>query len=105
MSLRLLHLALSLLLSCNALAAGAATADSTPCLGTGGGRRWRGFLPLVRDGQSQLEGILVVRKDSPVRRIADLSGATVAFPASNAFAASLLPRALLSRAGLHDRPG
>jgi phosphonate transport system substrate-binding protein len=42
-------------------------------------QRWRGFIPLVRDGQSQLEGILVVRKDSPVRRLADLNGATVAF--------------------------
>ena len=172
MSLRLLHLALSLLLSCQALAPGAAAAESTPCLGTRGGRpwrvgivpqvppweivstwnpvlrqvgqragqclvlvvapsipafeqqlrsgqldfafmnpyhqvmarRWRGFLPLLRDGQSQLEGILVVRKDSPVRRIADLNGATVAFPAPNAFAASLLPRALLSRAGIRITP-
>lgn len=67
-------------------------------------QRWRGFIPLVRDGQSQLEGILVVRKDSPVRRLADLNGATVAFPAPNAFAASLLPRALLSRAGIRITP-
>ena len=104
MSLRLLHLGLSLLLSCQALAPGAAAAESSPCLGTRGGRPWRGFLPLLRDGQSQLEGILVVRKDSPVRRIADLNGATVAFPAPNAFAASLLPRALLSRAGIRITP-
>lgn len=67
-------------------------------------QRWRGFIPLLRDGQSQLEGILVVRKDSPVRRLADLNGATVAFPAPNAFAASLLPRALLSRAGIRVTP-
>ncbi len=67
-------------------------------------QRWRGFIPLLRDGQSQLEGILVVRKDSPVRRLADLKGATVAFPAPNAFAASLLPRALLSRAGIRITP-
>jgi len=169
---RLLRLGLSILLSCMALPAGAAAAESSPCLGTPGGRpwrvgivpqvppreivsswspvlrqvgqrsgqclvlvvapsipafeqqlrsgqldfafmnpyhqlmaqRWRGFIPLVRDGQSQLEGILVVRKDSPVRRLADLNGATVAFPAPNAFAASLLPRALLSRAGIRITP-
>ena len=172
MTLRLVRLGLSILLSCLALPMEAAAAESSPCLGTPGGRpwrvgivpqvppreivsswtpvlrqvgqragqclvlvvapsipafeqqlrsgqldfafmnpyhqlmaqRWRGFIPLVRDGQSQLEGILVVRKDSPVRRLADLNGATVAFPAPNAFAASLLPRALLSRAGIRITP-
>lgn len=67
-------------------------------------QRWRGFIPLVRDGQTPLEGILVVRKDSPMRRLSDLNGATVAFPAPNAFAASLLPRALLARSGIRIRP-
>lgn len=67
-------------------------------------QRWRGFIPLLRDGQTQLEGLLVVRKDSPVRRLADLNGATVAFPAPNASAASLLPWALLSRAGIRITP-
>jgi phosphonate transport system substrate-binding protein len=61
-------------------------------------------VPLVRDGQVPLEGILVVRKDSAVRRVADLNGATVAFPAPNAFAASLLPRALLARDGVRITP-
>jgi phosphonate transport system substrate-binding protein len=67
-------------------------------------QRWWGFVPLVRDGQVPLEGILVVRKDSAVRRVADLNGATVAFPAPNAFAASLLPRALLARDGVRITP-
>lgn len=67
-------------------------------------QRWRGFIPLVRDGKTPLEGILVVRKDSPVRRLADLNGATVAFPAPNAFAASMLPRALLARDGIGITP-
>lgn len=67
-------------------------------------QRWRGFIPLVRDGQTPLEGILVVRKDSPLRRLSDLNGATVAFPAPNAFAASLLPRALLARDGIRISP-
>lgn len=67
-------------------------------------QRWRGFIPLVRDGQTPLEGIVVVRKNSPVRRLADLNGATVAFPAPNAFAASLLLRALLARDGIRITP-
>lgn len=67
-------------------------------------QRWRGFMPLVRDGQTPLEGILVVRRDSPLRRLSDLNGATVAFPAPNAFAASLLPRALLARDGIRINP-
>jgi phosphonate transport system substrate-binding protein len=46
----------------------------------------------------------VVRKNSPVRRLADLNGATVAFPAPNAFAASLLLRALLARDGIRITP-
>lgn len=66
--------------------------------------RWQGYVPLVRDGQSPLEGLLVVRKTSPIRRLADLNGADVAFPAPNAFAASLLPRALLARDGIRITP-
>jgi phosphonate transport system substrate-binding protein len=67
-------------------------------------QRWRGFVPLVRDGRAPLQGLLVVGKDSPVRRLSDLNGATVAFPAPNAFAASLLPRALLARDGISIQP-
>ena len=66
--------------------------------------RWQGFIPLVRDGQSPLQGMLVVRRGSPIRRLADLDGATIAFPAPNAFAASLLPRALLARGGIRITP-
>lgn len=65
--------------------------------------RWRGFIPLVRD-QAPLQGILVVRNDSPVRGLKDLNGGTVAFPAPNAFAASLVPRALLARDGIRITP-
>lgn len=66
--------------------------------------RWGGFVPLVRDGETPLQGILVVRKDSPVHQLQDLNGATVAFPAPNAFAASLLPRAMLAREGIRITP-
>jgi len=54
------------------------------------------YIPLVRD-KAPLRGILVVRKDSPVQAVKDLSGKTVAFPSPNALGASLLMRADLDR--------
>lgn len=54
----------------------------------------QGYVPLVRDGRP-LTGILVVRKDGPVQSLAALSGKELAFPAPNAFGASLYMRALL----------
>jgi phosphonate transport system substrate-binding protein len=56
----------------------------------------QGYIPLVRDAVPVF-GILVVRKDSPIRSPADLEGATIAFPAPNAIGASLLIRAELTR--------
>jgi len=66
--------------------------------------RLQGFTPLVRDSQTSLVGLVMVRKDSPMRKLADLNGATIAFPAPNAFAASLLIRALLVRDGIRFKP-
>ena len=66
-------------------------------------RGWQGFTPLVRD-QTLLQGLLVVRQGSPIHQLRDLQGADVAFPAPNAFAASLLIRALLAREGIHITP-
>lgn len=63
--------------------------------------RQPGYVPLVRDQQSQLTGVLVVRKDSPVQDIRQLEGATVAFPAPNAYVASLLMRAILAQKKIH----
>ncbi len=55
----------------------------------------QGYLPLVRDTGRKLYGVLVVRKDSPVREVKALHGQIVAFPAANALGASLLVRAEL----------
>jgi len=55
-----------------------------------------GYLPLVRDGDA-LRGILVVRKDSPLRKVEDLQGKTLAVPSMTALGASLLLRAELDR--------
>lgn len=63
-----------------------------------------GYLPLIRD-RKPLYGILVVRKDSPLQRIQDLNGKTLAVPSMTALGASLLLRAELDRQfGVQLRP-
>lgn len=57
----------------------------------------QGYLPLVRDVGRRLYGIIVVAKNSPIQRIADLDGKIVAFPAPNALGAALIPRAEFAR--------
>jgi phosphonate transport system substrate-binding protein len=54
------------------------------------------YIPLVR-GEEMLAGVLVVRRDGPIKSIQQLNGQTLAFPAPNAFGASLYMRALLTR--------
>ncbi|MFH1137427.1 MAG: phosphate/phosphite/phosphonate ABC transporter substrate-binding protein [Pseudomonadota bacterium] len=51
------------------------------------------YLPLARDVEHPLKGIVVVRKDSPIRTMSDLNGKTIAFPSPNALGAALIPRA------------
>lgn len=53
------------------------------------------YIPLVRD-KKPLIGILVVRRDSEIKEVRDLDGKVIAFPAPNAFAASLYMRAILT---------
>lgn len=62
-----------------------------------------GYLPLVRENK-QIRGIVVVGKDSPVQRIEELAGQTLAFPAPAAFAATILPQAELARQGIRVTP-
>ncbi len=57
--------------------------------------RKQGYIPLIRDEQRRLTGILVVRKDSPYQSPQDLDGKTIAFASPNAFAVSLYMRAML----------
>lgn len=56
----------------------------------------QGYMPLVRD-QSPLRGILVVRKDSPLKSPAELNGEKLAIPSYNALGASLLLQADLAQ--------
>ncbi|MCK4952060.1 MAG: phosphate/phosphite/phosphonate ABC transporter substrate-binding protein [Gammaproteobacteria bacterium] len=57
--------------------------------------RDQGYIPLIRDVGRKLYGIIVVRKDSPIKSVAELDGKKVAFPAPNALGATLLSRSEL----------
>lgn len=45
-------------------------------------------------------GIILVRKDSPIREVADLKGKAVSFPAPTALAATMMPQYFLFQRGL-----
>ena len=60
-------------------------------------QRTLGDIRLVRDNKTRLKGVLVVAVDSPYRKPQDLQDQSIAFPAPNAFGASLLMRAALER--------
>jgi phosphonate transport system substrate-binding protein len=60
-----------------------------------------GYQALARAKDKQIKGIIVVRKDSGITRPEQLSGQTLAFPSPAAFAASILPRAYLTKNQIH----
>ncbi|KZK70147.1 phosphate ABC transporter substrate-binding protein [Shewanella baltica] len=60
-----------------------------------------GYQALAREKNKKLKGIVVVRKDSPIKSIEQLEGKTLAFPAPASFAASVLPRAYLKNAKIN----
>jgi len=62
------------------------------------------YQPLLADSEDLLTGILVVRADSPIKSLDELKGQNVAFPAPNAFAASLLIRAELEKKKINITP-
>ncbi|MBJ6727398.1 phosphate/phosphite/phosphonate ABC transporter substrate-binding protein [Geomesophilobacter sediminis] len=59
-------------------------------------RKTQGYLPLVCD-KTQIHGVLVVKKEGPVRSVRELNGKTVALPSPNAIGASLMMRADLDQ--------
>jgi phosphonate transport system substrate-binding protein len=63
-----------------------------------------GYRAFAKSKGQLLKGILVVRKDSPIQDPRGLSGATLAFPAPAAFAASVLTRAYLKQEGIAFTP-
>jgi phosphonate transport system substrate-binding protein len=56
-----------------------------------------GYEAFAKEKDRVLVGILVVRKDSSYKNLADLAGTELAFPAEAAAAASIIPRAHLDK--------
>lgn len=56
----------------------------------------QGYIPMLREHSRQLQGVLVIRKDSGIKDVKDLDGKVLVFPSPNALGASLLMRADLS---------
>ena len=56
----------------------------------------QGYIPVLRDHSRQLQGVLVVRKDSGIQDVKKLDGKILVFPSPYALGASLLMRADLS---------
>jgi phosphonate transport system substrate-binding protein len=64
----------------------------------------KGYIPIIRNAENLLRGIIVARKDSSINQIHDLEGHEVAFPAPNSFGASLYTRAQLNINHIHINP-
>jgi len=59
-----------------------------------------GYLPLLRNGDEPLVGVLVSRAERAPRELKELDGQTIAFPSPDSFAASILLHTLLEREGV-----
>ncbi|KAA6187760.1 phosphate/phosphite/phosphonate ABC transporter substrate-binding protein [Thiohalocapsa marina] len=63
-----------------------------------------GYRAFARVADTRIRGILVVRADSAIESLHDLDGASIAFPAPAAFAASVLMRSDLKAQGIGFTP-
>jgi phosphonate transport system substrate-binding protein len=63
-----------------------------------------GYEAFARERDRTLVGVLVVRKDSRYQSLQDLAGSELAFPAEDAMAASIIPRAVLDKQGIAYTP-
>tara|TARA_R110002095_G_scaffold186612_2_gene163856 strand:- start:1571 stop:2521 length:951 start_codon:yes stop_codon:yes gene_type:complete len=61
------------------------------------GQQMQGYMPLLNDNGRKLFGIIVVKKDSPIRSVQELDGQQIAFPSATSLGATLLTRAELAR--------
>ncbi|WP_143711465.1 phosphate/phosphite/phosphonate ABC transporter substrate-binding protein [Magnetococcus marinus] len=59
-----------------------------------------GYRAFAKQQDKRIKGLMVVRKDSPITALQELSGKALAFPAPAAFAASVLPRSQLAQQGI-----
>ena len=63
-----------------------------------------GYQALAKQKNKQIKGIIVVRKDSTLTSLDELTGLKLAFPAPAAFAASILPRGELQQRNIPFSP-
>ncbi len=63
-----------------------------------------GYQALAKEKERKLVGLIVIRKNSPFHKIAELNGTELALPAPGAFAASILPLAALRSKGIFVKP-
>jgi phosphonate transport system substrate-binding protein len=63
-----------------------------------------GYLAFAQEHEGRLVGVLVVKKDSPIKDVRQLNGQTVAFPAANALAATWLPINFIKEQGASVTP-
>lgn len=63
-----------------------------------------GYRAFAKERNRRLRGVVVVRKDSPLKDMSQLAGRDIAFPAPASFAATVLVRAELARLGIAVTP-
>lgn len=63
-----------------------------------------GYRAFARQAKKRLQGLIVVRMDSPIKTLDDLVGAKFALPSPAAFGASVLPRAEMRSRGMVFEP-
>lgn len=63
-----------------------------------------GYVAFAKEKDKKIKGIVVVKKDSSYKKIDELNGLMVAFPAPAAFAATVLPRAFFARNSIEVTP-
>ena len=63
-----------------------------------------GYQAMAKQTDKLIKGIVVVRKDSPYEKLADLNNKQLAFPAPAAFAASVVPRSIMEQQGIYITP-
>lgn len=63
-----------------------------------------GYAAFARESRALIQGVIVVPENSSVKTIQDLNGLRVAFPSPGAFAATVLPLAILKKQGVHVTP-
>jgi len=57
--------------------------------------------PKGADGSATYKSVIIKRRDSPIRRLAELKGKRVAFSASKSTSGNLMPRYLFANSGIH----